>query len=150
GAEIVSLRVHDPAGRLLLATASGRGFVAEEAELAAQTRAGKQVMNLGQGDRLAGGAPLTAGHRGVLGPDPKLLSFPLSDLPVMSRGRGVTLQRYRDGELMAAWTMSPEAGLTWAQGQRVRQERDLRLWLGRRGASGGLAPRGFPKDGKLA
>jgi topoisomerase-4 subunit A len=146
-AELVALRVHDQAGRVLLATAAGRGFLAELKDLAAQTRAGKQIVNLADGDRLAVVAPVEGDHVAVLGENLRLLIFPLGDLPVMGRGRGVTLQRYRDGGLVAAWTLALEAGLSWAQGQRTRQEKDLRPWLGRRGAAGRLAPRGFPREG---
>jgi topoisomerase-4 subunit A len=149
GAEIVTLRVHEPEGRVLLASAGGRGFMAELKELAAQTRAGKQVVNLGEGDRLVAVSPVAGDHVAALGENMKLLIFPLDELPVMGRGRGVTLQRYRDGGLVAAWTLSLEVGLSWAQGQRTRQEKDLRPWLGRRGAAGRLAPRGFPREGRL-
>ena len=149
GAEIVALKVHDPGGRLLLASAAGRGFVAEERALAAQTRTGKQVMRVAAGDRLKIVTPLSGTHLAVLGENQKLLIFPLTDLPVMARGRGVGLQRYRQGGLAHAWTMTVEDGLTWSQGQRTRQEKDLQPWLGRRGASGRMAPRGFPKDGRL-
>jgi topoisomerase-4 subunit A len=147
GAEIVALRVHGPEGRILLATAGGRGFVAELSELAAQTRAGKQVVNLAEGDQLAVVAPVEGDHVVTLGQNLKLLIFPLAELPVMGRGRGVTLQRYKGGGLAAAWTLSLEAGLSWAQGQRTRQEKDLRPWLGQRGGAGRLAPRGFPREG---
>jgi topoisomerase-4 subunit A len=149
GSEIVALKVHEPSGRLLLASASGRGFVAQEQALAAQTRAGKQVMNLIPGDRLKIVTPVCGTHLAVLGDNQKLLIFPIEDLPLMARGRGVALQRYRQGGLAHAWTMRLEDGLVWSQGQRTRQERDLTAWVGRRGASGRLAPRGFPKDGRL-
>jgi topoisomerase-4 subunit A len=149
GADIVSLRVHESAGRLLLATRSGRGFIAEAREFAAQTRAGKQVVNVGADDRLTVVSPVNGDHVAVLGTNGRLAIFPLAELPVMARGRGVTLQRYREGELANAWSFNVGDGLTWPQGQRIRQERDLTLWLGRRGAAGRVAPRGFPKDGKL-
>ena len=149
GAEIVALRVHDPAGRLLLATGRGFGFMAEEKGLAAQTRAGKQVVNLTEGDSLKVVAPVAGDHVAVLGRNARLLLFKLSELPVMARGRGVTLMRYREGGLVAAWTLSLEAGLSWMQGQRQRQEKDLSKWTGPRGGSGRMVPHGFPKDGKL-
>ena len=85
----------------------------------------------------------------MLGQKAKRLLFKVADLPVMTRGRGVTLMRYREGGLVTAWTLPLEAGLTWLQGQRQRQEKDLRKWLGPRGGSGRAVPHGFPKDGKL-
>ena len=150
GAEIVALRVHDPAGRLLLATGRGFGFMAEEKGLAAQTRAGKQVVNLTEGDSLKVVAPIAGDHVAVLGQNAKLLLFKLAELPVMTRGRGVTLMRYREGGLVTAWTLPLEGGLGWMQGQRQRHEKDLRKWLGPRGGSGRAVPHGFPKDGKLS
>src|SRR5919205_723951 len=99
GVEIVALRVHRPEGRLLLATKAAFGFIAPEAELVAQTRAGKQVVNLGDGDRVLTVVPAEGDHAAVIGSNRKVLLFPLSELPEQARGKGVTLQRYQDGSL---------------------------------------------------
>jgi topoisomerase-4 subunit A len=89
-------------------------------------------------------------HVAVVGDNHKLLLFPLSELPEMNRGRGVVLQRYRDGGLSDAKTMTLADGLTWRQaGGRTRTEPDLEMWLGKRSQAGRLAPKGFPKNHKF-
>jgi topoisomerase IV subunit A len=127
GAELVDLLVHRPDGRLVLATRSGRGFIARESEVAAQTRAGKQVVNVEPGDRVAVVAPVTGDHVAVIGTNHKLLVFALGELPEMTRGRGVTLQRYKDGQLADLTTLDLADGLAWpmASGNRIRHEKDL-------------------------
>jgi topoisomerase IV subunit A len=151
GAELVDLLVHRPDGRLVLATRSGRGFIARESEVAAQTRAGKQVVNVEPGDRVAVVAPVTGDHVAVIGTNHKLLVFALAELPEMTRGRGVTLQRYKDGQLADLTTLDLADGLAWpmASGNRIRHEKDLGRWLGKRAQAGKMAPSGFPRDQKF-
>ena len=100
GAEPVLLAVHRPEGRVLLASGGARGFVAPEQAIAAQTRAGKQVFNLDEGERVVVACPADGDHVATIGTNRKMLIFPLDQLPVMSRGKGVLLQRYRDGRLV--------------------------------------------------
>ena len=147
--DIVSLLVHRPDGRLLVAASDGRGFVAPEAEVVAQTKAGKQVLNLGEGARAAVCRPVAGDHVAVAGANRKLLVFPLADLPEMARGRGVMLQRYKDGGMADVRTLTLAEGLSWRMGERQRTERDLTPWLGQRGQAGRLAPRGFPADNRF-
>ena len=151
GADLAHLFVHDPAGRLLFATRDGRGFIAEEKEIAAQTRAGKQVVNLAKNDRLVAAARIApeADTVACIGTNRKLLLFPLADLPLMPRGRGVILQRHRDAYLADATTLHLEEGLTWRSGRRTRHEKDLTPWQGKRGSSGRLAPTGFPRNNRF-
>jgi topoisomerase-4 subunit A len=154
GAEIVALRVHRPDGRLLLATRQGLGFLAPEAEIAAQTKAGKQVVNLVEGDRLQVVVPAEGDHAAVLGNNRKLLIFPLEDLPEQARGKGVVLQRY-GGEvgvgLADATTIALARGLTFTNGGgKPRTVTDLTAWLGRRGGMGKQPPHGFPRDNRFA
>ncbi len=151
GIELVDLLVHRPDNRLVLATAAGRGFAVKESEVAAQTRAGKQVVNLEPGDRVAVACPVVGDHVAVIGTNHKLLVFALAELPEMNRGRGVTLQRYKEGRLSDLTTLDLEQGLAWpmASGNRIRHEKDLGPWLGKRGQAGKLAPSGFPRDQKF-
>jgi topoisomerase IV subunit A len=151
GAELVDLLVHRPDGRLVLATRNGRGFIARESEVAAQTRAGKQVVNVEPGDRVTVAAPVTGDHVAVIGTNHKLLVFATAELPEMTRGRGVTLQRYKDGQLADLTTLDLADGLAWpmASGNRIRHEKDLTGWLGKRGQAGKMAPSGFPRDQKF-
>jgi topoisomerase-4 subunit A len=149
GAAILDVRVHRADGRLLFATRRAQGFVADEGQIAAQTRAGRQVVNLDAGDRVAAVAPAEGSHVAVLNQNRKLLILPLDDLPVMSRGKGVRLQKAAGTPLADVVCLDPTAGLTWTTGTRQRTESDLAFWIGRRGGVGRSVPRGFPQDGRI-
>jgi topoisomerase-4 subunit A len=149
GVEIQDLRVHRPDGRLVFATRKGFGFVAEEREITAQTRAGKQVVNLTPGDGLRAVVPVEGDHLAVTGTNRKLLVFPVADLPVQARGKGVTLMRLKDAELADLRTLDIAAGLAWAANGRERRLADLTGWRGARASSGRMAPNGFPKSNRF-
>lgn len=154
GAEIVTALRADPAGKLLIASSWGRGFVAPVADIMAETRKGKQVANL-RGDATLVVARAIAGdadHIAAIGDNRKLVVFSLQEMPEMARGQGVMLQRYKDGGLSDAIAFRLADGLSWAMGGdsgRVRTESDLTLWRVARGASGRLPPTGFPKSGRF-
>jgi len=149
-AQIVALLVHRPGGRLLVASSAGDGFVVEEAELVAQTRAGKQVLNLGAGAVARVCRPVAGDHVAAVGENRKMLVFPLAELPAMARGKGVRLQRYKDGGLSDATTLTLSEGLRWPDpAGRIRHETDLGEWLGPRASAGRMAPRGFPRDNRF-
>jgi len=153
-AHIVAVVVHKPKGQLLLASSAGRGFAAETDELLADTKRGKGVMGTKPGVKLAivREIPAEHDHVAVVGDNRKLVVFSLEELPVMAKGQGVTLQRYRDGGLSDAITLRLESGLSWAMGGdtgRTRTEKDLMLWKVARGAAGRLPPQGFPRDNKF-
>ena len=144
------LAVHRPDGSVLLASSAARGFVAEEPAIAAQTRAGKQVFNLEEGERADGRRSRpTATTSRPSARNRKLLIFPLAELPVMSRGKGVLLQRYSDGELADAAVLRLDDGLSWPAGKGTRTVTDLAPWLGRRGQAGRVAPHGFPRSNRF-
>ncbi len=150
GAEPVLLAVHRPDGRVLLASGGARGFVADEAAIAAQTKAGKQVLNLDQGERLVVACPAEGDHVATVGSNRKLLLFPIDQLPVMSRGKGVLLQRYRGGSLADACVIRLAEGLSWPGGRGTRTVTELAPWLGRRGQAGRAAPHGFPRNNRFS
>ena len=154
GAEIVALLVYKPKAQLLLASNQGRGFAAEADELLAETRKGRAVMTTKPGVRLAvvREIPPEHDHVAVVGDNRKLVLFSLEELPVLAKGQGVTLQRYRDGGLADATTLKLDEGLSWKMGGesgRVRTESDMRLWKVARGAAGRLPPNGFPRDNRF-
>lgn len=141
-------------GRVLLASSDGRGFLAAMDELIAETRKGKQIVNLRTGARLAVVRPVPDGADSVavIGENRKMLVFPLADLPEMSRGQGVQLQRYRDGGLSDVIAFALADGLSWAMGGesgRTRTESDLTPWRAARGAAGRMPPTGFPRDNRF-
>ncbi|GGZ13486.1 DNA topoisomerase IV subunit A [Novosphingobium colocasiae] len=153
-AQIVAALIHKPNGQLLLASNAGRGFAVETGEILAETRKGKGVMSTKPGVRLAivREIPAEHDHVAVVGDNRKLVVFSLEELPVMAKGQGVTLQRYRDGGLSDAVTLRLEEGLSWTMGGesgRTRTEKDLVMWKVARGAAGRLPPNGFPRDNKF-
>jgi topoisomerase-4 subunit A len=135
--------------RYLVASSSGRGFLVKAEDLVAEKRTGKQVLNLRPGETAKVCTPAVGDHVAVLGDNMKLLVFPLEQVPELARGAGVMLQKYRDGGLSDARVMRLADGLSWRQGERTRTEPVLTEWLGERAQAGRLAPRGFPKTGKL-
>jgi len=149
-AEIVALMVHRAGAKLLVASSAGEGFILPMDEALAQTRAGKQVMTLKGGARTRVCRQAGGDHVACVGENRKLLVFPLAELPEMARGKGVRLQKYRDGGLSDAITLTLAEGLSWADpAGRMRREKDLTEWLGRRAGAGRMAPRGFPRDNRF-
>lgn len=147
--DIVFLFVHDPGRKLLVAATDGRGFIVEEKNVIAQTRGGKQVLNVSGNVEAKACAPVEGDCVAVIGENRRLLIFPLAELPVMTRGRGVILQRYRKGCLSDVKTFASERGLTWRIGERTRIETALNPWRGRRAQAGRLPPPGFPKSNRF-
>lgn len=151
---IVQLLAARPETRLLLAASDGRGFIAKVADVIAETRKGRQVVNLRPGATLAVVRPIGLNDDAVatIGNNRRLLVFPLSELPEMGRGQGVQLQKFREGQLTDAKTIVLADGLSWAMGGesgRVRVETDLMPWRAARGAIGRTPPTGFPRDNKF-
>ena len=148
--DIIGLGVYHPEVKLLIASSDGRGFIVPMSEVVAQTKAGRQALNVSGDVEAAVCTPVMGDHVAVIGENRKLLIFPLEELPEMSRGRGVILQRYKDGGLADAKTFMLEDGLTWqAAGGRTRTELDLTAWIGKRSAAGRLPPHGFPKSNRF-
>ncbi|HEX4171283.1 MAG TPA: DNA topoisomerase IV subunit A, partial [Acetobacteraceae bacterium] len=143
--DVAALFIASEGGRYLVASSSGRGFVVPAAELAAEKRTGKQVLNLKPGDEAARCVPADGDHVAVIGENRKLLIFPLEQVPEMTRGGGVILQRYRDGGLADAKVFQLADGLSWRLGDKTRTETNLREWEGERGQAGRLPPHGFPR-----
>jgi topoisomerase IV subunit A len=149
-AEIVDLMIYRPGEKLLVASTAGDGFVVPSDEVLAQTRAGKAVLTVRDDVRLALCRRVAGDHVAVVGDNRKMLVFPLADLPEMARGKGVRLQKYKDGGLVDATTLTLSLGLAWLDpAGRTRTEADLGEWLGARASAGRMAPRGFPRDNRF-
>ncbi len=149
--DVAALFVHRPGQRLLVASSDGRGFVVAEDEVIAQTRQGRQVLNVGDGVEAAVCVPADEGDTvAVIGDNRRLLIFPLAEVPLMTRGRGVILQRYRDGGLADAKVFALADGLACRLGERTRTFTELDPWLGKRAQTGRLPPTGFPKSNRFA
>jgi topoisomerase-4 subunit A len=150
--DFVEAFVHEPGRKLLLASTAGYGFVVPEDEVVASTRKGKQVMNVAEPDEARLCVPVDGDHVAVIGENRKLIVFPLEEVNEMVRGKGVILQRYKDGGLCDARVFAKAQGLTWldAAGRTFTLEwSELRDWIGIRAQAGRLAPKGFPRSGKF-
>jgi len=150
--DIVSMVVHKDGRNLLVASSGGRGFQVAEKEVVAQTKNGKQVLNLGTGEVAKIFEPVECDHVAVLGDNRKLLIYPVSEIPEMTRGRGVILQKYRQGGLSDLMLFNLEDGLSWTMGGsegRTRTVTELTEWIGKRAGAGRLPPNGFPRSNKF-
>lgn len=153
-AQIVAVVIHRPKAQWLLAASNGRGFAAEADELLAETRKGRGVVTTKPGVKLTVVREIAPEHDhvAVVGDNRKLVVFALSELPILAKGQGVALQRYKDGGMADAITFKLADGLSWAMGGdsgRTRTEKDMLLWKVARGAAGRLPPNGFPRDNRF-
>ena len=155
GAAIVAAFAHRPEMRFVLAAGDGRGFVVRADDLLAETRKGRQVMVPREGAllKIVKGLAATDDYLALIGDNRKLLLIPLADVPVMARGQGVALQKYKDGGLADLIAFRRADGLSWAMGGasgRTRTEADVGPWVGPRGGTGRMPPQGFPRDNRFS
>ena len=156
----MDILIHKPGEKLLVASAEGNGFVVPEEEVVAQTRSGKQVLNVK--DTIAKVCHRVAGdHVAVVSENAKFLVFDVTELPEMNRGKGVRIQKYKkaagrqgtlelDGGLSDLTTFAWDEGLSWAMGGgKTRTEPDMTEWKGARAGVGKRAPYGFPKNNRF-
>lgn len=145
--EVVELLIHSPGQetvKILVASADGRGFITSRKDVLAQTRSGKQILNV-DGTKALLCRPVTGDHIAVIGENRKLLIYKTEEIPEMTRGKGVILQRYKNGGLSDVKFFALEEGLSWKIGEKTRLETNLLPWLGKRAQGGKLPPTGFPR-----
>jgi topoisomerase-4 subunit A len=150
---MVTLFAYKPGAKRLLASSSGDGFIAAEDDLLAQTRAGRQVLNLGDGAVARICVPAAGDAVASVGENRKVLVFGLDEMPELGRGKGVRLQKFKDGGLSDAIVFVRAAGLTWkdpAGRTRTVAGPELDEYVARRGSAGRMAPRGFPRDNRFS
>ncbi|POF28986.1 DNA topoisomerase IV subunit A [Roseibium marinum] len=150
--DVVGAFVHKPGRNLLLASNEARGFVVGEDDVIANTRKGKQVLNLTAPAEATLCVEAAGDQVAIIGENRKLLLFPLAQIPQMGRGRGVRLQRYRDGNVADIRVFKGEEGLTWTDSSGrsfTRSLEELAEWRGERGQAGRLPPTGFPRSNKF-
>ncbi|WP_049733973.1 DNA topoisomerase IV subunit A [Rhizobium ecuadorense] len=150
---VLTAFVHDPSRKQLIVSTAGNGFVVPEAELVANTRKGKQIMNVALPEETQLLVPVGGDHVAVVGENRKLLVFPLAQVPEMSRGKGVRLQRYKDGGISDVRCFAISDGLVWedSAGRTFTKNKDeLAEWLSDRATAGRTVPKGFPRSGKFA
>jgi len=147
-ADIVTMFVHVPGRKLLLAATSGHGFITNEDDAVAMTKNGKRVMNVKPGVEAAVCRPASGDMIAVVGENRKLLIFNFEDVPEMGRGQGIILQRYKDGNLADATTFTWKDGLKDENG-RLFEPSELKDWRGERAQAGRIVPRGWSRGGKF-
>ncbi|HVY20202.1 MAG TPA: DNA topoisomerase IV subunit A [Bauldia sp.] len=150
--DVVAVFVHDPARRLLVVSTDGRGFVVPEVEVLANTRKGKQVMSVEPPQEMRIAVPASGDMVAMLGENRKMIIFPLDQVPEMARGKGVRLQKYKDGGAADARVFKKADGLTWSDSsgrEFTRPLSELKDWVGDRAQAGRLPPQGFPRHGKF-
>ena len=136
--------------RMLVAASTGHGLLVPTEAALAQTRSGKQVLNISGTARAVACCVAEGDMVASVGMNRKLLVFPIDEVPEMTRGKGVILQRFKDGGLADVTVYSAEAGLSWkAGGGRTRTEADMSDWLGKRAGAGKMPPTGFPRPARF-
>jgi topoisomerase IV subunit A len=155
GAEVITLWQHQPGARyLMIATGENdvRGFVAPSDELLANTKKGKNVLSVDSKWKAVMAIPVNGDSVAIIGENRKLLVYSLSEVPEMNRGKGVRLQKYKDGTVADARTFTLSDGLTWtsSDGRTYTVGKpELDEWIGKRAEAGKLPPKGFPKNNRF-
>ena len=149
-ADILAAAVFVKDARYLVAATDGRGFIVAAEDMAAETRKGRQVLTVDPPVEAAVCRLVTGDHVAVIGTHRKLLIFPLEQVPVMGKGKGVILQKHKEGQLSDAVCFTLKEGLRFLAGGKEKRETDLRPWLGDRAQTGRLPPNGFPKSNRFS
>ena len=147
--DLVTIFTFYKGGRILICSSDGKGFLINGVDTISQTKSGRQVMNLKKGNYAKVCTPVNGDKIATIGENRKLLIFSIDELPTMTKGRGVTLQKYRDGELSDAICFFQKNGLYWHSGNKIRVEHDFKQWVGKRANAGKFAPKGFPRNNRF-
>jgi len=149
--DIAALMVYNPEAKLLVASEDGRGFIVPEKDVLAQTKNGKQVLNVDEKTeaKICLRVAPEHNHIATIGTNRKMLVFPLEQIPEMTKGKGVILQKFKDGRLSDARTFNLKAGLTYRSGSSENKVDNVKAWIAERAQAGKLPPNGFPKSSKF-
>jgi topoisomerase IV subunit A len=151
-ADIVDVEIFTPEKKMIVATDAGRGFIVKMDDVLAQTKKGKQVLNVDGKDEAKLCRVIGEGddHIAIIGRNRKMLVFKLEAIPEMARGKGVALQKYKDGGLSDLKTFNMKSGLTFKYGTGETTVANVKEWIGNRADAGKLPPNGFPKSNKFS
>ena len=147
--EIVALFVYEPEAKYLIATDKAYGFIVDENHILAQTRNGRKIMNVTDGENVKFCVKMVGDYVAIVGENRKMLVFKAEEIPTMARGHGVLLQKYKDGNITDIQIFKGEDGFCYNRAGGVSVEKDLMTWLGHRAQVGKLVPFGFPKNNKF-
>ena len=151
--DVVSLHKYVSGRKLIVASSKGHGLIVEEDDVIASKRGGKQILNVASGVEAQACAEANGDTVAVIGENRKLLLFPIDEVPMMARGRGVVLQRYKDGGLKDVAVFNLADGLTVGESRgraRTFDKKELKDWLGKRAQAGRLPPKGFPRSNRFS
>ncbi len=148
-ADIVTLFVWQADEQLLVASLKGKGFIVRTKDIIAQTRSGKIILNLSDDDKAVLCRPAVGDHVAVIGTNRKMIVFKAAEIPTMTRGSGVMLQKYAGAALSDVKFFNLEEGLAFPSGNGIRVERNIELWLAKRASVGKIPPVGFPRSNKF-
>ena len=150
--DFAEIFVYDATRKLLVASTGAYGFIVAEEEVVASTRKGKQVLNISEPEEARICVPVEGDCVATIGENRKMLVFKLDEVNEMTRGKGVILQRFKDGALSDVRVFKKSDGLTWldsAEREFTLSWSELREWVGERAQAGRLAPKGFPRSNKF-
>ena len=150
-ADIVEMFVWAPEQKLLIANREGKGFIVSSNDILAQTKNGKQIMSVDDNGDAIICRTIEKGHNYVatIGNNRKMLAFPLDQVPELNKGKGVILQKFKDGELSDLKTFNLKEGLTFLSGTREMNVANVKEWVGERAGAGKLPPNGFPRSNRF-
>ncbi len=159
GARFVSVLLGNPEDLYLLATDAGYGFVCAFDDLLSRNKAGKVVLTVPSGARILAPLPVTdlaIERLAAVGGSGRLLVFPLSELPRLSKGKGnkileLTGEGAQQERLAALLLVPPGKGVILTAGKRdfKLKPADLEAYAGERGRRGKPLPRGFQRVERL-
>ena len=147
--DIVTAFVHQPGRKLLVASTSGYGFIVPEDEVIASTRKGKQVLNVSEPDEARLVVPVDGDYVAIVGENRRMLVFETAEINELTRGKGVILQRFKNGGLADVQTFAADDGLSWVDsaGRTFSLSLDdLVDWIGTRAQAGRSVPPRFPRS----
>lgn len=147
--KIIDMLIYREAQKILVASKNGRGFLVESEDVLAQTKNGKQILNVADGMEASVCLPVDGDHIAIIGENRRMVAFPISEVPVMKRGSGVQLQKYKHGGMADLRIFKIAEGLRWRSGNKELSEKNLTPWLAKRSAPGRLPPNGFPRNNKF-
>lgn len=147
--EVISMFVYEQGVNYLIASDKGYGFIVDENHLLAQTRSGRKIMNVADGENMKFCLPMTGDYVAVVGENRRLLVFKAEEIPTMARGHGVLLQKYKDGNISDIQIFKGEDGFSYNRAGGISTEKELIGWLGHRAQIGKVVPFGFPKSNKF-
>ncbi|MEC7381280.1 MAG: DNA topoisomerase IV subunit A [Pseudomonadota bacterium] len=147
GEEIISIHSYKEEDYIILGSKYGNGFAVSQKDALSNRKSGKQILNLSEGDKAVSSDNLKGNHIVVIGENKKMLIFSLEEIPKMAKGKGVKLQRYKEGYLKKIISFNIGEGLNIVDlNGRNRFFEEIENWKGKRGQAGKKVPKGFPRN----